>query len=103
MADSRGCLIMHIPPYLRKKSWQRFFLGFATGAVIAYALFIFMYGSMYERLFENNLSLQSKVSELESQNKALSEDKKAVNEKTKESLTVERIEIVIAKDRKSVV
>lgn len=87
---------MHIPPYLRKKSWQRFFLGFATGAVIAYVLFIFMYGSMYERLFENNLSLQSKVSELESQNKALSEDKKAVDEENKERLTVERIEIVIA-------
>ena len=51
---------------------------------------------MYERLFEKNLSLQSQVSELESQNNALSEDKKAIDEENKERLTVERIEIVIA-------
>lgn len=87
---------MHIPPYLKNKSWQRFFLGIATGSVIAYALFIFMYGSMYERLFEKNLSLQSQVSELDSQNEALSEDKKAIDEENKERLTVERIEIFIS-------
>ncbi|HLR75129.1 MAG TPA: sporulation membrane protein YtrI [Virgibacillus sp.] len=90
---------MHIPPYHRKGSWQRFFTGAVIGAIIAYFIFVFMYGKMYERLLEANYDLQSRVSELESQNDALLEDKKDLDEKTKELVTIERIEISIINEK----
>lgn len=86
---------MHVPPYHRKKSWQRFFIGAVIGAIIAYFMFVLLYGKMYERLLEANYDLQSRVSELESQNEALLEDQKDLDEKNKKSITVERIEITI--------
>lgn len=90
---------MHIPPYYKKKSWQRFFIGAFIGAVIAYCIFIFMYGSMYERLFEHNLDLQSELTELEKQNEALLQDKKDLNEKSKAPVTVDGIEIHITNEK----
>src|SRR5699024_11812093 len=56
-------------------------------------------GKMYERLLEKNYNLKSHISELESQNEALLEDKKDLDEKTKEPVTVERIEISITNDK----
>jgi hypothetical protein len=86
---------MHIPPYYKLKSWQRFIIGVVTGSVIAYAIFIFMYGSMYEKLYEENLDLQSKVSELQSHNDSLLQDMKDSDEKSKQQFTVERIDVFI--------
>lgn len=90
---------MHIPPYHQKESWQRFFIGAVIGAIIAYFIFVFMYGKMYECLLEANYDLQARVSELESQNEALLEDKKDLDEKTKAPVTVERIEITIINEK----
>jgi len=90
---------MHFPRYHQKKSWQRFIFGVIIGAIIAYVIFLFMYGKMYERLLEKNYNLKSHISELESQNEALLEDKKDLDEKTKEPVTVERIEISITNDK----
>ena len=86
---------MHIPPYYKLTSWQRFIIGIVTGGVISYAIFIFMYGSMYEKLYEENLELQSKLSELQSRNDSLLQDKEDLDEKTKQQSIVERIEISI--------
>lgn len=86
---------MHIPPYYHKKSLQQFIIGICTGALVAYSIFIFMYGSMYEKLFENNLELQAKVNELQSHNDALLEDKRESAAKDKELLTIDRIEVYI--------
>lgn len=86
---------MHIPPYYKLTSWQRFMIGIVTGCLISYAIFIFMYGSMYEKLYEENLELQSKLSELQSRNDSLLQDKEDLDEKTKQQSIVERIEISI--------
>src|SRR5690625_7505190 len=99
MAYSRGCYVMHIPPYYKKKSWQRFLVGAFIGAVIAYFITIFMYGSMYERLVEHNLDLQSQITELEKQNEVLLQDKKDLNEKSKAEITVDGIEIKIKNEK----
>src|SRR5690625_1401761 len=99
MAHSRGCYVMHIPPYYKKKSWQRFLVGAFIGAVIAYFITIFMYGSMYERLVERNLDLQSQITELEKQNEVLLQDKKDLNEKSKAEITVDGIEIKIKNEK----
>lgn len=73
---------MHIPPYHKKRSWQILFLGMFIGAVIAYLLVIFMYGSMYETSLSDQMQLQTKVNELTRQNQALMEDKEDLEEKT---------------------
>lgn len=62
---------MHIPPYHKKSSWQRFFFGAFIGGVIAYILLLYMYGAMYESLLEENLELNMMVTDLQSQNDAL--------------------------------
>lgn len=85
---------MHFPRYHEKKSWQRFFLGFFTGVVITYAIIMYMYGSMYEQLFEKNLTLSSQVVELEDLYESLLQDKE--EEESKKRLTVETIEIMIS-------
>lgn len=86
---------MHIPPYHKKKSWQRFLVGTFFGGIIAYCILLYMYGSMYEDLLEQNLDLQSQVTTLTSQNKSLLKDKEDLDQQTKESETVKSIEIVI--------
>ncbi|WP_174614030.1 sporulation membrane protein YtrI [Virgibacillus ihumii] len=86
---------MHIPPYYKKPSWQRFFAGAFIGACIAYFIFVYMHGFMYEQLMSENKDLQDKVSELKNQNEALLEDKQDLDKKTKEPLTVTSIEITI--------
>src|SRR5699024_6022084 len=96
MANSGGCYLMHFPPYHKQKSWQRFFAGCCIGAILSYAIFIYMYGSMYEKLFEENVHLESKVDELKDQNEALLQDKKDLNKEKSEKATVEEIEIDIS-------
>ncbi|HLR02444.1 MAG TPA: sporulation membrane protein YtrI [Virgibacillus sp.] len=86
---------MHAPPYHKQKSWQRFFVGGFIGAIVAYTVFTYMYGSMYERLFEENVHLESENEELKSQNEALLQDKKDLDKEKNEEKTVEEIDIKI--------
>ncbi|KKE79055.1 hypothetical protein NSA56_07265 [Oceanobacillus caeni] len=86
---------MHIPPYHKKPSWQRFFVGAVFGGIIAYIILIYMYGSMYESLLEENQQLKSKISELTLQNDALTKSNEDLNEKTNKAPTIESIEINI--------
>src|SRR5699024_1539355 len=99
MAYSRGCYVMHIPPYYKKKSWQRFLVGAFIGAVIAYFITIFMDVPMYERLIEHNMDLQSQITKFEKQNEILLQDKKDMNEKSKAEITVDEIEIKIKNEK----
>lgn len=87
---------MHVAPYHKRKSWQRFLVGGFIGAIIAYITFVYMHGSMYETLYEENVHLKSEITELKNQNEALLQDKKDLDEKQNEESTVEEIEIHIA-------
>ncbi|RIU89736.1 sporulation membrane protein YtrI [Oceanobacillus picturae] len=82
---------MHIPPYHKKKTWQRFFAGSLVGGIIAYIIFIFMYGTMYENQLKENLELTSQVNDLKNQNEALLKD----TENLKTPVTVSVIDITI--------
>ncbi|WP_188453422.1 sporulation membrane protein YtrI [Virgibacillus oceani] len=86
---------MHIPPYHKKESWQRFFVGALIGAVIAYCIVMYMYGSMYEKLFAEILDLQDKVTELKNHNDALLKAKEDLDT----PITVEKIEVDIVNDK----
>lgn len=82
---------MHIPPYHKKKTWQLFFAGSLVGGIIAYIIFIFMYGTMYENQLKENLELTSQVNDLKNQNEALLKD----TENLKTPVTVSVIDITI--------
>lgn len=84
---------MHIPPYYKKKSWQRFLIGTIFGAVIGYCILLYMYGYMYEDLLGENAELQSQVKELK-----LLLDKEDDPEPKEESYTVNKIEIKITNE-----
>jgi len=83
--------MIHFPPYHKYPSWQRFFAGVLLGAILAYPVLLYMYGSMYEELLIENSEMQSQVTELKNQNEALLQDK----EEMEAPLTVETIEITI--------
>lgn len=87
---------MHIPPYHKKKRWQRFIIGACFGLVIAYCIFMYMYGVMYEKLLAQNLNLQSQVYELKSRNDSLLQDKKDMDEKASKPFTVETLDVTIS-------
>lgn len=86
---------MHIPPYHKKEKWQLIIIGICFGGVIAYCVFLYMYGVMYERMLAQNLTLQSKVSELQSSNESLLEDQQDLDERVNEPQTIEKIQITI--------
>lgn len=84
---------MHIPPYYKKRTWQHFLIGVLFGSIISYFVFILMHGTMYEQLVEDKLELQSELSELQSQNEALLQDNKDLDEKSKSAHTVDSINL----------
>lgn len=89
---------MHIPPYHKKATWQRFFIGAVIGAIISYGIYLYIYGSLYEQLLEENLEIEAELTELENQNEALTQDKEDLDEKTQQPITVETIEINITNE-----
>lgn len=89
---------MHIPPYYKKPGWQRFFVGAFFGGLIAYLIVIFMYGTMYEQLLQKNLHYESELKDLKNQNEALLKDNENLDEKTKEPMKVESIELEITNE-----
>lgn len=84
---------MYIPHHFKTKKGQLFILGLVLGAVIAYLLFTFMYGKMYEQLLEKNIALTTEITELTEQNKALLKDKEDISEQSEEHITVQSIHL----------
>lgn len=83
--------MIHLPPYHKLPSWQRFFAGVLLGAILAYPILLYMYGSMYEELLVENTKLTAEVEELKKQNEALLKDQ----EQLEAPLTVETLDISI--------
>ncbi|KGX89104.1 sporulation membrane protein YtrI [Pontibacillus litoralis] len=91
---------MHIPPYYKKKEWQRFLAGVFIGGVMAYCVFLFMYGTHMERWIEENMELRGTISDLENQNSLLTQDKKELNDQKKKVIKVQDLEIVFLNEKK---
>src|SRR5699024_1896093 len=73
---------MHVSPYHKKRNWQIMITGIWIGAIIGYIILIFMYGRMYEQTLTDQVRMQTEISELERQNRALLEDKEDLEEKS---------------------
>lgn len=90
---------MHIPPYFKLKSWQLIIIGTVSGGIIAYCVLLFMYGSMYEKLYGDKLDLQAEHAQLVSRYEALIQDKRELDEKSKQAITVDTIEVIITNQK----
>ncbi|MBB6452096.1 2',3'-cyclic-nucleotide 2'-phosphodiesterase (5'-nucleotidase family) [Salirhabdus euzebyi] len=84
---------MHIPPYYKRRGFQYFFVGIIVGFIISYLVFIYINGELTEKWIEENIQLHSKVESLENTNRILSEDKEELNEKNKQKLTIQDIQV----------
>ncbi|MBM7554976.1 sporulation membrane protein YtrI [Thalassobacillus pellis] len=80
---------MHIPPYYKRKSWQRFLSGMLLGALVGYGIFLFIHGSLMEHWVEENIRLKGELSDLEATYENLLEN----HESEKKQYTVEQTEI----------
>lgn len=86
---------MHIPPYYKKENWQRFLAGTFVGAILAYSVFIYMYGQLYENWVEKNLSLHAELQELQTNYQVLEENKDELDQKYQQKLTISAFKITI--------
>ncbi|GGM26600.1 hypothetical protein GCM10011351_10440 [Paraliobacillus quinghaiensis] len=91
---------MHIPPYYKRESWQRFLAGTFVGAILAFFVFIYMYGQLYEGWVEKNLELHAELQELKSNYQALEENNKELDQKYNKKITISSIEIHITNQEK---
>jgi len=76
-----------------------FLIGVCIGGIIAYGIFVYMHGKMYENLLEQNIELRAEVSELTNRNETLIKDQKNLDEKSHELSTIEHIEITIHNEK----
>lgn len=86
---------MHIPPMYKRPAWQRFLIGTVVGAFLAYLVLLFIYGTIYEQVVQENSELRASNKELTNFNNALLEDQEEAEEKESTPYTIERIDIVI--------
>lgn len=82
---------MHIPPYHRKRSWQVFAIGLFAGIVIAYFVFIFMYGKLYGNALTDLTELEAELKDLERQNEILLHDKEQLQ--LEQEFTIQEIDV----------
>ncbi|WP_067842948.1 sporulation membrane protein YtrI [Amphibacillus sediminis] len=86
---------MHIPPLYRRKDWQRLMVGFFLGGVIAYLIFIYMYGQLIEKRIEENLRLRTEYQELQLAYDTLESNLSELNQKYQQKLLINSIDIII--------
>jgi hypothetical protein len=87
---------MHIPPYFKKVSWQRFLSGTFIGAILSFCIFLYMHGELYETWVEERAKLESKINDLE----LLLEDTKEKDEQSEKRIQVKEIDIIIEDEKK---
>lgn len=86
---------MRIPPYNRSVNWQRFFSGVFIGAIISWLIFIYMFGELQEKQTKTIKKQQEFIADLEKEKQIWQEDFKKLNEKNKQLLTVNEIQVKI--------
>lgn len=91
---------MHIPGLYRKRSFHIFLLGVVAGSLVAYIVFTYMYGKMYEDILVDKMQLQTKVTDLQRQNDVLLQDKEDLQEKSRTLINEITITFTNAKELK---
>jgi len=90
---------MRMPNETQIKKWHHFIGGLIIGAIVAYIIFIFMYGQLHKQLLTDKYTLETEISELESQNERLLQDKQDLDEQANKTIVVEKIDINIMNEK----
>ncbi|OCA91372.1 sporulation protein [Bacillus sp. FJAT-27225] len=91
---------MRVPPLYNDRSWQRFFAGMAIGAVISWAIFIYINGVFQEQQSILVQEQQDKIKKLEDDIIIWQEDYKNLNEQNIEKLLIQAIQVKITNHQK---
>jgi hypothetical protein len=84
-----------IPPYYRRKGYQRFFGGLIIGFIGGWVFFLLNSGSLIDEYIIQIKEQQIKINALKDENNVLSEDKLKLNEENQKKLLVEEITVQI--------
>ncbi|PWU69171.1 sporulation membrane protein YtrI [Gracilibacillus dipsosauri] len=84
---------MHIPPLYKRASWQRFLAGTAIGAIIAYMIFLFIFGELQENWIQENMALRAEYQDLNKSYETLLENHRALDQQSKEGIEIKEIDI----------
>ncbi|MDX8046705.1 hypothetical protein SH601_12000 [Gracilibacillus sp. S3-1-1] len=85
--------MMHIPPYHKRPEWQRFLAGVASGTIIGYLIFIYMFGQLQENWIEENITLRGELQDLKQTYENLQQNHEALDEQAKKGIQVSEISI----------
>lgn len=91
---------MRIPPYYRNPLWQRFFAGIIMGAIISWALFLYMFGDLQEKQIQLIETQQNTIKELHDEVEIWQNEYEIVNKKNESKLLVQDISVRITNYKK---
>ncbi|PKG24991.1 sporulation membrane protein YtrI [Niallia nealsonii] len=92
---------MRVPPFYRSASVQRFFAGMVIGGVIAWCIFLFMFGVSQERYSKEIKTQKETINELKAEKEIWQKEFSNLNKKTEKKLTIQDLVVKINnKDQK---
>jgi hypothetical protein len=86
---------MRIPPYYRKRSWQRFLAGVAIGGLISWFIFLYIFGEWQEKYSKQIKKQEEDIADLIQDKKIWQEEYKELNKKNQKQLTIQDIKIKV--------
>lgn len=84
---------MRIPPYYKRKGYQRFLAGILLGFVIGWVFFLINYGLSQETYISRIKKQQEEIRELKRQVKNWTENQEKMNEEIEKKLKLQEITI----------
>lgn len=90
-----------IPPYYRRKGYQRFFGGLLIGFIGGWVFFLLNSGSLIDEYIIQIKEQQLKINALNKENNVLREDKLKLNEENQKKLLVEEITVQVTESNKT--
>ena len=92
---------MRVPPFYRSATVQRFFAGMVIGGVIAWCIFLFIFGVWQERYSKEIKTQKETITELEAEKEIWQKEFSNLNKKTEKRLTIQDLVVKInSKDQK---
>lgn len=79
----------------QKNPWKSFIAGVLIGIIIAWGIFLFIYGTYQDKQLRILIQQQETIQQLEIEKNILIDDKQKLNDETKENLVIQDIQVSI--------
>ncbi|WP_226667050.1 sporulation membrane protein YtrI [Metabacillus litoralis] len=84
---------MRIPPHYQQPTWQRFFAGVAIGAIISWAVFLFIFGVIQEKQSTQIEKQRKDIDELIQKGEIYQQEYSKLNKEAQKKLTIQELTI----------